>query len=178
MSGDPVGRRLFIRQCARCASAWTLAAAAGTLIGRSSLSAGLYQIDAKLCEECGRCATHCVRTPSAVKCVNNFEKCGYCTYCYGYQIDNNPGQEIRKVCPRDAIVRRQVGEVQYEYTIDESKCDGCGKCVQRCRMYGNGTLSLVIRRDLCKECNRCSIAAACPPGAIIRRPYTDAKAGA
>ena len=36
------------------------------------------------------------------------------------------------VCAPGAIIRRKVGDVQYEYTIDEAKCNGCGKCAEVC----------------------------------------------
>lgn len=82
-----------------------------------------------------------------------------------------------KVCPRDALKREIVGDVDledpnnnyYEYVIDESLCDGCGKCVKACKPpAGNGSLRLEIRYDRCVECNECSIRIVCPDDAIVR----------
>ena len=164
-------RRKFLLNAARGLSGVALAGGAGALLVRAD-GVPLHEIDATRCTACGLCKTKCIRTPSAVKCVNDFAKCGYCEFCYGYYyhapLSNDPKN---LVCEQQAIIRRKVGDVQYEYTIDESKCDGCGKCVVLCKKFGNGSFRLEIRRDLCKECNRCSIAAACPPSAIFRRPY-------
>jgi electron transport complex protein RnfB len=118
---------------------------------------------------------------SAVKAVNDFDKCGYCMFCPAYfDITSAPderGIPTGKVCPRDALNRRVVGiedpddpnNNYYEYTIDETKCDGCGKCVKACKPpAGNGSLRLEIRYTRCVECNECSIQIACPESAIVR----------
>jgi electron transport complex protein RnfB len=36
--------------------------------------------------------------------------------------------------------------------------------------FGNGSLFLQVRHDRCKNCNECSIAAACPSQAYTRVP--------
>ena len=44
----------------------------------------VWQIDPYKCIQCGKCATECVLSPSAVKCLNVFPICGYCRRCTGY----------------------------------------------------------------------------------------------
>ncbi|HPT09269.1 MAG TPA: 4Fe-4S binding protein, partial [Bacteroidales bacterium] len=44
----------------------------------------VWQLDPSLCTHCGQCATACVMTPSAVKCVHVYAMCGYCDLCGGY----------------------------------------------------------------------------------------------
>ena len=53
----------------------------------------------------------------------------------------------------------------YEYTVDETLCTGCGKCVKACKPpFGNGSLRLEIRYDRCVTCNECSILDRLPRG--------------
>jgi electron transport complex protein RnfB len=104
--------------------------------------------------------------------------CGYCTLCFGYfrpdAAELETGAE-NQLCPTGALVRRFVEDPYYEYTIDESLCVGCGKCVKGCNTFGNGSLHLQVRHDRCVDCNECSIARACPAQAFRRvpasRPY-------
>jgi Fe-S-cluster-containing hydrogenase component 2 len=78
-----------------------------------------------------------------------------------------------QLCPTGAISRKFIeengGERFFEYTIDESLCIGCGKCVLGCRLM-NGSLYMQIRHDRCVNCNECAIAIACPTQAIRRVP--------
>ena len=62
----------------------------------------------------------------------------------------------------------------FEYMIDEELCNGCGKCVKGCSSFGNGSLYLQIKQDLCLNCNECKISTVCPSGAITRVPYATA----
>jgi electron transport complex protein RnfB len=115
---------------------------------------------------------------SAVKCVQVYAICGYCDFCPGYfELGASvlePGAE-NELCPTGAISRTFVEEPYYEYTIDESLCIGCAKCVKGCAAFGNGSLFLQVRHDRCLNCNECAIAVACPSGAFRRvpadRPY-------
>ena len=68
----------------------------------------------------------------------------------------------------DSQSRTYVEDPYFEYKIDEEKCIGCGKCVKGCLSFGNGSLFLQVRRDLCKNCNECRIAKACPADAFVR----------
>jgi electron transport complex protein RnfB len=146
-------------------------------------------VDSKLgvfgVEVCELCATTCVLTLSAVRAVNDFSRCGRCYICPAYfKITSAVGPDglpSEKVCPRDAITREPIGWIDpddpannfYEYTIDEKKCNGCGRCVMECKEpAGLSSIYLEVRHDLCLDCNRCSIAAACPEDAYERRPPT------
>lgn len=158
-------RRDFIINMLRGTAGIVLLGASGYLLSKSSKGQSIYQIDPGLCTACGKCTTICTLTKTAVKCVNDYKKCGYCVYCYGYFSDN-PRKTHELICKTGALKRRRVGEFQYEYTIDNNLCTACGQCVIRCKKFGNGTLSLQINRDLCKFCNSCSIERLCPHNAI------------
>lgn len=133
----------------------------------------LWQIDPDKCVQCGRCATHCVLSPSAVKCVHQYASCGYCEFCSGYYhgkyLELNTAAENQR-CPVGAIKRTFVEDPYFEYKIDEDLCMGCGKCVKGCADFGNGSLFLQVRHDRCLNCNQCSIAAHCPAAAFVRVP--------
>jgi electron transport complex protein RnfB len=63
----------------------------------------------------------------------------------------------------------------YEYIIDEEKCDGCGKCVIKCKEpLGLGSITLRIRYDRCVNCNECAILRACPKNALVQLPIGEA----
>lgn len=133
----------------------------------------VWQLDPYKCIQCGNCATNCVLTPSAVKCVHAFKMCGYCKLCTGYFSPDpfalNTGAE-NQLCPTGAIQRSFVEDPYYEYTIDQDLCIGCGKCVKGCNAFGNGSLFMQVMHDLCLNCNECAIGAACPAQAYQRVP--------
>lgn len=164
---------------------------------RNAEADGVWVIDPEKCinirlgatgiEACDKCATNCVLPMSAVRAVNDFAKCGRCCICPGYyDVTSDTGADglpTRKLCPRDAIERVPIGEVDpedplnnfYEYLIDESLCNGCGKCVLGCKEpAGLGSLRLEVRYGLCTDCNRCSIAMVCPEDALVRIPTAPA----
>ncbi len=178
------------------------AARGATLLGLGGLASylvlkagpeGAWSINAQKCvnmrpgavgvEACDRCATQCVLARSAIRAVNDYDKCGRCYICPAHfdvssAIDKN-GLPSAKLCPRDAIERKPIGWVDpydpannfYEYIIDEEKCNGCGKCVMACKEpAGLSSLRLTVRHDLCLDCNRCSIAQVCPDDAYQRDP--------
>lgn len=136
-----------------------------------------WQIDPQKCVQCGRCATNCVLNPSAVKCVHSFQICGYCDLCGGYL---QPSAKTRdtgaesQLCPVSAMTRTFVEGSYFQYTIDEDLCVGCGKCVKGCGTFGNGSLYLQVKHDICLNCNECSIARECPSGAFRRVPLEEA----
>lgn len=133
----------------------------------------VWQIDPQKCNHCGRCAMNCVRNQSAVKCVHQYELCGYCKLCFGYFRQGAVAlteDAENQICPTGAIKRTFVEEPYYEYTIDEQLCIGCGKCVKGCTSFGNGSLFLQVRQNDCLNCNQCSIALNCPAGAFKRIP--------
>lgn len=175
-------RRRFIDSSFRILGFAGLGGAAGVLTRRAAGSS-VYQVDPVKCTACDLCRTSCVLSLSAVKAVNDFDKCGYCMLCPAYfdvtSMPDEKGTPAGKVCPQDALKRRIVGKVDtedpnnnfYEYFIDETRCDGCGKCVKACKPpAGNGSLRLEIRYARCVECNECAILIACPDRAIVRVP--------
>ena len=177
---DNQSRRRFLREGFWVASLATLGAAAAAVLGKSRKAKAKYvwQLDPAKCIACGNCATHCVLNESAVKCVHAYAMCGYCDLCSGYL---QPGAKSRdtgaesQLCPTGAIKRTFVEDPYFEYWIDEELCIGCGKCVKGCSSFGNGSLYLQVRHDLCLNCNECSIARSCPSQAYRRvpasRPY-------
>jgi electron transport complex protein RnfB len=173
-------RRQFLDRSVRVVCWLGLGSAAGVLSRRAAADT-VYQVDPLKCTACDLCRTSCVLSHSAVKAVNDFDRCGYCMLCPAYyditSVPDAKGIPSGKVCPRDALKRRVVGAVDaddpnnnyYEYIVEEALCDGCGKCVKACKApAGNGSLRLEIRYDRCLECNSCAIAVACPDVAILR----------
>ncbi|MCK9323933.1 MAG: ferredoxin [Bacteroidales bacterium] len=169
-------RKKFITNVGRYSILGALLFITGQIFFKRRVSASgqyVWQIDPMKCTQCGRCATECIKTPSAVKCVHAYDLCGYCDLCGGYfkpnTMDLNTGAE-NQLCPTGAIQRKFVEEPFFEYAIDEKLCNGCGKCVKGCTSFGNGSLHLQIRHDLCDNCNQCAIARVCPSDAIKRVP--------
>jgi len=175
-------RREFMERSLRIAGFAGIGGAAA-LLARRAASNSVYQVDPSHCIACDLCRTSCVLSHSAVKAVNDFQKCGYCQLCPAYydvaSMPDEMGLPTGKMCPRDALKRRIVGEVDeldpnnnyYEYTVDEALCDGCGKCVKTCQPpFGNGSLRLEIRYNLCYECDSCAIQVACPENAVVLIP--------
>ena len=173
---SPIARRKFLRMLGTTVAGGTILAASGALIRKvEGQDSSLYywQIDPQKCNQCGRCETDCVLPISAVKCFHANKVCGYCDLCGGYYRSNvkdlNTAAE-NLMCPTGAIERKFVEDPYFEYTINEDLCNGCGKCVKGCSSFGNGSLYLQIKRDLCKDCNECKIATVCPADAITRVP--------
>lgn len=168
-----VNRRDFLRGATRSLSVLGLGGLAGMAASRATAQTTRWQIDPHKCVRCGNCATMCVLKESAVKCVHAFAMCGYCQLCTGY-FEPEPNALTtaaeNQLCPTSAIKRTYVEDPYYEYTIDESLCIGCAKCVEGCSRFGNGSLFLQIRHDRCVNCNECAIARNCPTEAISRVP--------
>lgn len=145
--------------------------------GQSLANVDVWQIDPNKCTACGKCATHCVLDVSAVKCFHSHAMCGMCRLCTGYfepdPISLETGAE-NQLCPTGAIRRKFVKHPYYEYEILPDKCIGCGKCVDGCTAFGNGSLYLQIDQGQCVQCNECAIARACPAEAITRMPASEA----
>ena len=170
---DLINRRDFLRSSLHTVASITIGGIAGYLIGRSSSEEMVWQLDPNLCIQCEKCSQNCVLPQSAVKAVHSFSMCGYCDLCSGYL---QPGAKSRdtgaenQLCPTGAIKRTFVEPPYFEYTIDENLCIGCGKCVKGCGAFGNGSLYLQVKHDLCLNCNECSIARQCPSQAYKRVP--------
>ena len=173
-----VGRRQVLSQGIRALFGTALVGTTAAVVGQSKNTATVWQIDPDRCVQCEKCATHCVLSPSAVKCVHAYELCGYCVLCGGYHA---PGIKVadtaaeNQLCPTNAIVRTFIEQPFYEYTIVEEKCIGCAKCVKGCAAFGNGSLFLQVRHDRCQNCHECSVAVVCPSGAFRKvsadQPY-------
>jgi len=139
----------------------------------------VWQIDVDKCTFCGKCETVCNRTPSAVKAVNDQKKCSLCVVCYGHITNKEiPSDQIMsdgvRVCDHDAVSRINLSggkEGYFVYDIDDNKCVACGKCAKACNHKGTKSMFLIIRPDLCLNCNACNIADLCPEGAIDRLYY-------
>jgi len=174
-SNGQINRRDFIRTGLNTFAGITIGGIAGLVIGKSSYEEMVWQIDPNICVQCEQCATKCVLPQSAVKCIHSFSVCGYCDLCSGYL---QPGAKSRdtaaenRLCPTGAIKRTFIEDPYFEYTIDETLCIACGKCVKGCAAFGNGSLQLQVRHDLCNNCNECSIARSCPSRAFRRVPLS------
>ena len=189
MNEEPT-RRDVLKTVARGTGLIVLGGAGAFLVRRAGAD-GTWRVDPGRCinirlgttgvAACELCATSCVRPLSAVRAVNEFGDCGRCCICPAYyDVTSEVGPDglpSRKLCPRDAIERKAIGEVDpndplnnfYEYTIDKTKCNGCGKCVMGCKEpAGLGSIRLEVRHDLCLDCNRCAIAQVCPDDAVLR----------
>jgi electron transport complex protein RnfB len=157
-------RRDFVRNAGKFAVVLPLAIIPAVLAKKVSVSGYVWQIDPYKCTQCGQCKTNCVLTPSASKCVHAYQMCGFCDLCGGYLRQGvktiSTGAE-NQLCPTGAIT-----------TINENLCNGCAKCVKGCGDFGNGSLYMQIRHNLCVNCNDCSIARTCPSDAVIRVPAT------
>lgn len=200
---DHMTRRGALAKAARGAAALALGSAGFHLV-RKAEGQIVWNVDPGKCinsrlgetgvEVCGLCTTECVVSQSAVRAVNEFSKCGRCNICPAYfnvtSAVNEKGLPSEKLCPRDAIERKPIGEVDpsdpannfYEYVIDEVKCDGCGKCVMACKEpLGLGSIQLRVRHNLCVDCNRCAISTACPKDALqqvsIKRVFDHVQLG-
>ncbi len=170
-------RREFIHSGVRVAIGVGLGCIGGVLLAQSKTEEMVWQLDPAKCTQCGRCATSCVVTPSAVKCYHVYDMCGYCDLCGGYfrpEAKDLSTAAENQLCPTAAIERRFIEEPFFEYHIIEDLCIGCGKCVKGCGAFGNGSMQLQVNQNLCVNCNECGIARDCPSDAFSRVPASKA----
>lgn len=171
-----LNRREFLNSGVRFSLALGLGGIGGALLTKSKKQEWVWQLDATKCVQCGRCATSCVLTPSAVKCMHVFDMCGYCNLCGGYfrpGVKNLTTAAENQLCPTAAIERVYIEKPYFEYHIIEELCIGCGKCVAGCGSFGNGSMQLQVNHSLCVNCNECAIARDCPVEAFKRVPAND-----
>jgi electron transport complex protein RnfB len=172
---SPEARRKFLRTCGTLIAGGSVLAVTGALSRKafSRETEYFWQIDPSKCTFCGRCETDCVLPMSAVKCVHAVKVCGFCDLCGGYyraHVKELDTAAENLMCPTGAIARNFVEDPYFEYSIDETLCNGCGKCAKGCNAFGNGSLYLQIKQDLCVNCNECTIRNVCPADAIQRVP--------
>ena len=168
-----ISRRHFLTQSLRVGAGIALGGIVISVARKSGSEKLVWQLDPALCVQCGRCATECVLTPSAVKCLHVFDMCGYCDLCGGYfrpGVKNLSTGAENQLCPTSAIKRKFIEDPFFEYTIDKDLCIGCGKCVAGCDAFGNGSLQLQVDHSICVDCNQCAIAQKCPADAFSRVP--------
>lgn len=196
---DSVSRRKAIDRLARGVVVAGLGGTAGYLVQKAQGQV-VWQVDAAKCvnsklgevgvKVCELCMKECVVSQSAVRAVNEYSECGRCYICPAYynvkSAVGRDGLPSEKLCPRDAIERKPIGEADpadpannfYEYVIDETKCDGCGKCVMACKEpAGLGSIRLRVRHNLCVNCNNCTISTVCPKEALVQWTVSKALAG-
>lgn len=174
-------RRIFLLNAGRAACALVLGGIVYRVTGTEPdesnpgpLTRHAWQIDMQKCTACGQCKTLCVRKPSAVKAVNDQKKCSFCVVCYGHITNKRIASDKimsdgKRVCPVDAVIRKDYSgrpDGYFIYEIDDEKCDGCCKCVEFCTKRGTKSMFLIIRPDLCLNCNSCNIAVNCPEKAV------------
>ena len=175
-SNNGITRRKFLNDGVRYTVVIGLGGIGVWLARNASKEELVWQLDASKCVQCGRCATNCVVTPSAVKCFHVYDMCGYCDLCGGYFKPDTKELTTaaeNQLCPTSAIERVFIEEPFFEYHIDEDLCIGCAKCVKGCGSFGNGSLQLQVNHNLCVNCNECSIARNCPADAYERVPASD-----
>ena len=168
-----INRREFLNKIGRAGLVVGLGTLGGGLLTKALKTDYVWQLDPALCIQCGRCATECILTPSAVKCMHVYDMCGYCDLCGGYfrpEAKELTTAAENQLCPTNAIERKFIEEPFFEYHIDEHLCIGCGKCVKGCAAFGNGSMQLQVKHDICVNCNQCAIATACPASAFKRVP--------
>ena len=130
---------------------------------------GKWGINNEDCVGCGGCATTCVLPKSAVIAVMNDEICAHRADCPAF-FKGGKIREDREYdnCPTGALIRTDNGDGTFNYSIDEDKCIGCGKCTKLCQRKGEGALTLVIDGDKCVDCDLCQISVQCPTDAVNR----------
>ncbi len=168
---EPNSRREFIRKGMRYTLAFGVVGVSSIVAFKSTSGDTVWQLDPAKCVHCGRCASSCVLSPSAVKCFHVYDMCGYCDLCGGYfrpEAKNLTTGAENQLCPTAAIERKFIEEPFFEYHINKDLCIGCAKCVKGCGAFGNGSLQLQVDQDICVNCNECAIARDCPSEAFTR----------
>lgn len=131
--------------------------------------AAVPALDMSKCIICGRCAAVCAKAPiPAIQAVNAQSACRHCGQCYSYTRQDNGTRSVQLVCPYDAVRRKKNDDGEYVYTVDQTRCRGCGACVRECMKHGTGSMRLQVIASLCKQCAECPAIRACPRTALTR----------
>ena len=164
-------RRSLLADGLRLLGIGTVAGASGWLLTKGQGTETVWQIDPQKCVACGKCTDACILDVSAVRCFHNIDMCGYCKQCFGFFAPDFAGLNSsaeNQMCPTNALKRKYVQDPYHEYSVDRDLCIGCGKCVDGCNRFGNGSLFLQIDHSVCVGCNECEITHHCPAKAITR----------
>lgn len=142
-----------------------------TLVVNSHIGFQLWVINNDKCNGCGKCATSCVLVHSAVR--------AFVDTTISTGVEAEPAYLLKtgkkysrgkanRVCQTGAISRVKIDKNHYKYSIDQSRCIACGKCVRRSQHRGDGSFKLQVDQSKCLECNICNIEKSCSQNAIVR----------
>lgn len=112
-SNENISRRKFINTGARFTIALGIGGIGAVVLRKAGTDDMVWQLDPAKCVQCGQCATECVLTPSAVKCIHVYDMCGYCDLCGGYfrpETKTLTTAAENQLCPTAAIERKFIEE--------------------------------------------------------------------
>ena len=117
MTKPKLTRREFIFDLFRKLLLLLLGGFAFANIFKSSKAGYVWQIDPKKCVKCGRCATACVLTPSAVKCTHQYD-------IFEYSIDKSRCMGCGK-CVKGCNL---FGNGSLYLQVQHDLCKNCNDC--------------------------------------------------
>jgi len=119
VNNPKINRRKFLTTGVSASVLIGIGGMAAFVAKKSIAGQTVWQLDPAKCIQCGRCATNCVLSPSAVKCTHVYVMCGYCDLCGGYFKPEtktlNTGAE-NQLCPTNAIKRKFIEDPFFEYS--------------------------------------------------------------
>lgn len=191
-------RRQFLKISGKSIAGLTVSATMLSLFGCSqqeikdeqvatwALPQGLLVVNTAKCTGCERCENNCTLVNdgevstyiSRVKVSRNLHihgKDGMYNSSFTYYPDTcrqckDPA--CGNACPQKAIVANGQGT----RVVDESKCVGCGACVEACPWHMPAVNPETNKSSKCIACGAC--AAGCPSGALAIIPWDELTAAA
>lgn len=191
-------RRQFLKISGKSIAGLTVSATMLSLFGCSqqeiedeqvatwALPQGLLVVNTAKCTGCERCENNCTLVNdgevstyiSRVKVSRNLHihgKDGMYNSSFTYYPDTcrqckDPA--CGNACPQKAIVANGQGT----RVVDESKCVGCGACVEACPWHMPAVNPETNKSSKCIACGAC--AAGCPSGALAIIPWDEVTAAA